>query len=54
MFKALRGDAYKVTIFGYSMTEIVKKWPQHDPTLAMMEERNVSPSCPELDVTVLS
>jgi hypothetical protein len=37
-FKALKDDAYKVTIFDYSMIEIVKKCPQHDPALAMMEE----------------
>jgi hypothetical protein len=37
-FKALKNDAYKVTIFDYSMTEIVKKCPEHDHALAMIEE----------------
>jgi hypothetical protein len=37
-FKVLKKDVYKVTIFDYSMTEIVKKYTQHDPALAMMEE----------------
>jgi hypothetical protein len=37
-FKVLKNDAYKVTIFDYSMTEIVKKCLEHDPALAMMEE----------------
>jgi hypothetical protein len=37
-FKVLKKDVYKVTIFDYSMTEIVKKCPEHDPALAMIEE----------------
>jgi hypothetical protein len=37
-FKVLRGNIYKVTIFDYSMTEVVKKCPQHDPALAMIDE----------------
>jgi hypothetical protein len=37
-FKELKSDAYKVTIFDSSMAEIVKKYTQHDPALAMMEE----------------
>jgi hypothetical protein len=31
IFKVLKNDAYKVTIIDYSMTEIVKKCPEHDP-----------------------
>jgi hypothetical protein len=31
-FKVLKDDAYKVAIFDYSMIEIVKKCPQHDPS----------------------
>jgi hypothetical protein len=36
-FKVLKKDVYKVTIFDYSMTEIVKKCPEHDLALAKME-----------------
>ncbi|KAK1663086.1 hypothetical protein QYE76_051245 [Lolium multiflorum] len=36
-FKALKKDAYKVIIFDYSMTEIVKKCSEHDLALAKME-----------------
>jgi hypothetical protein len=31
-FKVLKDDAYKVAIFDYSVIEIVKKCPQHDPS----------------------
>jgi hypothetical protein len=37
-FKTLKSNVYKVTIFDYPMTEIVKKCPHHDPALAVMEE----------------
>jgi hypothetical protein len=37
-FKVLKGYVYKVTIFDYSMTKVVKKCPEHDPTLAMIDE----------------
>ncbi|XP_071685032.1 putative B3 domain-containing protein Os03g0621600 [Lolium perenne] len=36
--KTLKSDVYKVTIFNYSMCEIIKKYPQHDLALSMMEE----------------
>jgi hypothetical protein len=34
--KVLKGHMYKVNIFVYNMTEVVKKYPQHDPTLAII------------------
>lgn len=37
-FKVLKGDVFKVTIFDYNMTEVVKRCPQHDPALAMIDE----------------
>jgi hypothetical protein len=37
-FKALKSDAYKVTIFDCSMNQIVRKSLQHDRTFAIMEE----------------
>jgi hypothetical protein len=37
-FKIFKSNVYKVTIFDYPMTKIVKKCPQHDPALAVMEE----------------
>jgi hypothetical protein len=27
-----------LTVFNYSMTKVVKKCPEHDPTLAMIDE----------------
>jgi hypothetical protein len=37
-FKVLRGDVFKVTIFYYTMTEVVQRCPQHHTTLAMIDE----------------
>jgi hypothetical protein len=37
-FKALKGDVYKVTIFDYNITELVKKWPQHELVIAIINE----------------
>jgi hypothetical protein len=37
-FEMLRGDIFKVTIFDYTMTEVVQRCPQHDPSLAMIDE----------------
>jgi hypothetical protein len=36
-FKMLRGDIFKVTIFNYTMTEVVQRCPQNDPALAMID-----------------
>ena len=37
-FKVMKGDIFKVTIFDYNMTELVKKCPEHDLALAMIDE----------------
>ena len=37
-FKMLRPDVFKVTIFDYTMMEVVQRCPRHDPTLAMINE----------------
>jgi hypothetical protein len=37
-FKVLRSDVFKVTIFDYIMTEMVKRCPHHDPFLAIIDE----------------
>jgi hypothetical protein len=37
-FKMLRGDVFKVTVFDYTMTEVVQRCPQHNPTFAMIDE----------------
>jgi hypothetical protein len=31
-------DVFKVTIFDYIMTEMVKRCPHHDPFLAIIDE----------------
>ena len=36
-YKMLKGDMFKVTIFDYTMTEVMKKCLQHDPALAMID-----------------
>uniref|UniRef100_A0ACD5WJ99 Uncharacterized protein n=1 Tax=Avena sativa TaxID=4498 RepID=A0ACD5WJ99_AVESA len=36
-FKMLKGDMFKVTIFDYTMTKDLKKCPQHDSSLAMID-----------------
>jgi hypothetical protein len=37
-FMVMRGDVFKVTIFDYSMTEVVQRCPQHHPTLPMIDD----------------
>jgi hypothetical protein len=37
-FKVLRGDILKVTIFDYNMTEVMKRCPQQDSSLAIIDE----------------
>jgi hypothetical protein len=37
-FKVPRGDVFKVTIFKYTMTEVIQRCPQHHPTLAMIDD----------------
>jgi hypothetical protein len=35
-FKVIRGDVFKVTVFDYTMTEVVQRCPQHHLSLAMI------------------
>lgn len=37
-FKMLKGDTFKVTIFDYNITEVIKRCPEHDPLLASIED----------------
>jgi hypothetical protein len=36
--KVLKGDVFKVNILDYIMMEVVMRCPQHDPTLATIDE----------------
>jgi hypothetical protein len=36
--RVMRGDVFRVTIFDYSMIEVVQRCPQHHPALAMLDD----------------